>query len=286
LSVYKRSYKGYAGGFTPTWSRFLILPRFGYGRIFQSKFLITFLVACFFYPMGCLAYVYLANNLSVLSTLNVPAGRVFTVDSSLFAFFCRFQGVLAYLMTAIVGPNLVAPDFANNSMPLYMARPFTRTEYVAGKMSLLVAMLSLITWVPGLLVYTMQAKLAGWDWFRDNLRIGAALFFGQLLWCLVLALLGVALCAWVRWKIAAGALLLGVYFAGAGLGAAINTILRTNYGVVINLSSIMNTIWFQLFHIDDSTGIPPAVAWTSLAAFCGICLWLVAKRVRAFEVVK
>jgi hypothetical protein len=77
-----------------------------------------------------------------------------------------------------------------------------------------------------------------------------------------------------------------VYFAGAGFGAAINTILRTNYGVVINLSSIMNTIWFQMFHIDDSTGIPPAVAWTSLAAFCGICLWLVAKRVRAFEVVK
>ena len=286
MSVYKRSYKGYTGGFTPTWSRFLILPRFGYGRVFQSKFLITFLVACFFYPMGCLAYVYLANNLSILSTLNVPAGRVFSVDAGLFAFFCRFQGVLAYLLTAIVGPNLVAPDFANNSMPLYMARPFTRTEYVAGKMSLLVALLSLITWVPGLLVYTMQAKLAGWDWFRDNLRIGAALFFGQLLWCVVLALLGVALSAWVRWKIAAGALLLGVYFAGAGFGVAMNTILRTDYGSLINLSSVISTIWNQMFKVESTSGISALSAWISLASFCGICVWLVMRRVRAFEVVK
>ena len=286
MSVYKRSYKGYTGGFTPTWNRFLILPRYGYARVFQSKFIITFLVACFFYPLGCLAYIYLTHNLTVLSTLNIPAGRIFTVDASLFAFFCRFQGVLAYLLTAIVGPNVVAPDLANNSLPLYMARPFTRSEYVAGKMTLLVALLSLITWVPGLLLFAVQSSLAGWDWFRDNLRIGAALLFGQLLWCFVLALLGVALSAWVRWKIAAGALILAVYFAGAGFGAAFNAILRTNYGVVINLSSIINTIWFQMFHIDDSTGIPPAAAWTALTVFCGICVWLLLRRVRAFEVVK
>jgi ABC-2 type transport system permease protein len=286
MSVYKRSYKGYSGGFTPTWNRFLILPRYGYSRVFQSKFIITFLVACFFYPMGCLAYVYITHNLSFLSTLNIPAGRAFTVDAGFFDFFCRFQGVLAYLLTAIVGPNLVAPDLANNSLPLYMARPFTRSEYVAGKMTLIVALLSCITWVPGLFLFAVQSSLAGWDWFKGNLRIGAALFFGQLLWCLVLALLGVALSAWVRWKIAAGALLLGVYFAGAGFGAAINGILRTNYGVVINLSSVINTIWFQMFHIDDSTGIPVAAAWTSLAIFCGICVWMLFRRVRAFEVVK
>jgi ABC-2 type transport system permease protein len=147
-------------------------------------------------------------------------------------------------------------------------------------------LLSLITWVPGLLLFGVQSSLAGWDWLHENLRIGAALFFGQLLWCIVLALLGVALSAWVRWKIAAGALILAVYFAGAGFGAAVNTILRTNYGVVINLSSIINTIWFQMFHIDDTTEISAAAAWTSLAAFCGICVWLLLRRVRAFEVVK
>ena len=91
MAVYKRSYKGYTGGFTPTWSRFLILPRYGYARIFQSKFIIMFLVACFFFPLGDLAYIYLAHNLSILQAMNVPAGRIFTVDAPFFQFFCRFR---------------------------------------------------------------------------------------------------------------------------------------------------------------------------------------------------
>jgi ABC-2 type transport system permease protein len=286
VAVYKRSYKGYSGGITPTWSRFLILPRYGYSRIFQSKFIIIFLVACFFFPLGDLAYIYLAHNLAVLSSLNVPAGRIFEVNADLFAFFCRFQGVLAYLLTAIVGPNVVAPDLANNALPLYMARPFTRWEYVAGKMSLLVALLSMITWVPGLLLFSVQSSLAGWDWFRANMYIGFALLFGQLLWCVVLALFGVALSAWVRWKIAAGALLLGVYFAGAGFGVAINSILSTSNGSLINLSAVIATIWNQMFRIDTSTGLAPWSAWTALGVVCSVCVWLLMKRVRAFEVVK
>ena len=75
MAVYKRSYKGYTGGFTPTWSRFLILPRYGYARIFQSKFIIMFLVACFFFPLGDLAYIYLAHNLSILREMVMHALR-------------------------------------------------------------------------------------------------------------------------------------------------------------------------------------------------------------------
>ena len=37
MAVYKRSYRGYAGPLTPTWSRFAILPRYAYRDLFQSK---------------------------------------------------------------------------------------------------------------------------------------------------------------------------------------------------------------------------------------------------------
>ena len=49
MAVYKRTYKGYEGGLTPAWSRFMILPRYSYSRLFQSKFLMMFLMAvrCF-----------------------------------------------------------------------------------------------------------------------------------------------------------------------------------------------------------------------------------------------
>ena len=51
----------------------------------------------------------------------------------------------------------MSPDLRNNGLPLYLSRPFSRTEYVLGKMSVLLILLSAITWVPGLLLFLFQA---------------------------------------------------------------------------------------------------------------------------------
>lgn len=286
MAVYKRTYKGYSGALTPEWSRFMILPRYSYARLFQSKFLIMFLVACFFYPLGCAGFIYLSHNLSFLRTFNIQAGKLLDIDSKFFLVFCSFQGAMAYLLTALIGPSLVSPDLTNNALPLYFCRPFSRAEYVAGKMSVLMFLLSLITWVPGLILYVIQASLAGWEWTRANLWIAGSIFLGLIIWITILSLIALAMSAWVKWKIAAGALILGVFFAGAGFGAAINGVMRTKAGTLIDLAQVIATVWSKLFRLDASTGITVTEAWTSLGVACAICLWLLARRVRAFEVVK
>ena len=50
----------------------------------------------------------------------------------------------------------------------------------------------------------------------DNLWIASGVFLGSWIWILSISLLALALSAWVKWRIAAGALLLGVLFIGAG----------------------------------------------------------------------
>ena len=49
-----------------------------------------------------------------------------------------------------------------------------------------------------------------------------------MLWVLLLSLIALAVSAFVKWRIAAGALLLGIFVAGAGFGTAINNIVRTD----------------------------------------------------------
>src|SRR5579862_5162560 len=233
MAVYKRTYKGYSGPLTAEWSRFLILSRFSFERLFQSKFLILFLMACFFYPLGCAGFIYLSHNLSFLKTFNINAAAVLEINSKFFFIFCTVQSTMAYLLTALVGPSLVSPDLVNNALPLYFCRPFSRTEYVLGRMSVLVYLLSLITWVPGLVLFAIQASLAGRDWTRDNWWIAAAIFLGPFGWNVVLSLIAMAMSAWVKWRIAAGALILAVFVAGAGFGTAINAVMRTSYGTLL-----------------------------------------------------
>ena len=286
MAVYKRTYAAYEGSLTPAWSRFLILPRYSFARLWQSRFLVMFFMACFFYPLGCVGYIYLANNLSVLSSFGVPAGNFIKVEPSLFLYFCWVQAAFTYLLTAFVGPSLVSPDLVNGAMPLYFCRPFSRAEYIAGKMSVLVFLLSLVTWVPGLILFTIQASLAGWEWTKANLWIAGSLFIGLMVWILMLSLLALALSAWVKWKIAAGGLLLGVFFAGAGFGTALNSVMRTSYGSLLNLTEVMFTIWSKLFSWPSDTGISLEASWICVAVVCAVCLWLLVRRVRAFEVVK
>ena len=92
--------------------------------------------------------------------------------------------------------------------------------------------------------------------------------------------------AWVKWKIAAGGLILAVFFAGSGFGAAINGIMRTKYGSLIDMAQSMFTVWNRLLRAHSSTGLEVSDATIALLAACGLCLWILMKRVRAFEVVK
>ncbi len=287
MAVYKRTYKGYSGGLTPTWSRFLILPRYSYARLFQSKFLLLFYLACFIYPLGCLGYVYLAHNLSFLKAFNVPA-NLLTVDARFFLLFCSFQFAMAYIMTAFIGPTLVSPDLANNALPLYFCRPFSRAEYVVGRMSVLLFVLSTMTWIPGLILFAVQSSLAGWGWAKENFWIAGSVFVAMAMWNVVLSLIAMAMSAWVKWKVAAGTLIIAIFIAGAGFGAAINAVMRTHYGSLIDLTQVNYAIWVKLFRVTDAAAsrVTAGEAWMSLAATCAICLWLLTRKVRAFEVVK
>ncbi len=285
MAVYKRTYKGYSGGLTPAWSRFMVLPRYSYARLFKSKFLLLFNLACYIFPLGCVGYIYLSHNIGFLRAFGANPSFL-KVDGDFFATFCGFQAGLAYLMTAFVGPGLVSPDLTNNALPLYFCRPFTRAEYVLGRVSVLAYVLSMITWVPGLILFGIQWSLAGWAWARDNWWIASGVFIGSVIWIVVLSLIAMAMSAWVKWKVAAGTLIIAVFVVGAGFGAAIDAVIRTKYGLLLNLTQVIATIWAKLFRLHASTGIDLLDAWMALGATCAICLYLLTRKVRAFEVVK
>jgi len=285
MAVYKRTYKPYEGSLTPAWSRFLILPRSAYTYLFQSKFLVMYLVACCFYPIGCAAFIYISHNLSFLSAMNIKVSQMIQVDASFFRYFCGFQGGMAVLLTAFVGPGLIAPDVTNNAMPLYFSRPFSRAEYVFGKMSLLLALLSAITWVPGLILFLIQCSVVT-GWAAQNSWVAGAIFGGLFVWDVTLCLIALAISAWIKWRIAAGGTILAVFFAGAGFGSAVNAIVRTQYGSLLDLRQVISIIFSQMFRDVAPPALSPDAAWMALAICALICLQMLSKRVRAFEVVK
>jgi ABC-2 type transport system permease protein len=284
MAVYKRTYEGYDGVHTAAWSRFLILARHSYGRLFQSKFLIIFIALCLFYPVACIAYIYLANNPVIISTLRLQ--NIANVDESFFYRFCTVQGIFAYILTAFISPSLVSWDLSDGALPLYFCRPFTRTEYIIGKLTVLLPLLSLITWIPGLLLYVIEGSLTGWSWMKDHFFVAVGTLAGLSIWIMLLSLIGLALAACVKWRVAAGGLIFGVFFLGPGFGGAINRVMQVNAGSLIDLNEVIRTVWADFFRYDNGTEMSVMSAWIVLAIASAICLWLLNKRIRVFEVIK
>jgi ABC-2 type transport system permease protein len=185
-----------------------------------------------------------------------------------------------------VGPGLVSPDLTNNALPLFLSRPFSRTEYILGKITVLVGFLSVLTWVPLLLLFFFKGSLAGLGWMADNVRIIAAVWFGSWAWILVLALLALAFSAWVKWRPVAGFLILSFFLISAGVAEMINEMLSTKWGVILNVAELLKIVWEALFLSQYDSTIPPVWAGLCILAQCAAFLFLLYRRVRAYEVVR
>ncbi len=284
MAVYKRTYRGYNGPLThPAW-RFLVLQRYAFKAVFKSRFLLVGYVGCFFAPLLAICLLYLNQNSSVLALVGQKPGFL-KIDAGWFMNFLTAQSVLAGIVTAFVGPGLVAPDLANGALPIYLSRPFSRVEYILGKGMVLGSLIGSITLLPVLLRFVIQSSLAGYDWFNKNLYLGNAIILSSLLVMSVFILLGLAMSAFVRWRIVAGALVLAVFAAGKGFGAVINNVMRTSDGYYLDLQYLLTTAATDLFgRTAEDAPIAPWSAWLAILTFCGLLLLLINRKLRVCEV--
>ncbi|MEP6704968.1 MAG: hypothetical protein ABJB34_09195 [Acidobacteriota bacterium] len=309
MAVYEHLYRAYEGESHTAWSRFLVIPRYALREVFKSKLLTTIFILCFIYPLIATILVYLHHNVNALALLQINVRELLPIDASFFQTFVEMQCAFAFILTVLVAPPLISRDLSNNALPLYLCRPLSRAEYVLGKMAVVVFLLSMVTWVPGLLIFVFQASLAGLAWTWANLWMVWAIFFGSMAWIVLLSLLALSVSSLVKWRVVASGALLGLFFVPSAFGEIVNQLFLTRVGHLISLWATMRSVWSGLFglfvrqtgsirgtfsnpiyekqFLDIALLEPPLwVSWAVIALICAVCVWLLARKVRAYEVIK
>jgi len=305
MAVLERTYKPYEGALSPEWSRFLIIPRHAFRGVFRSKLFTGIYALSFVWPLVCAILIYLRHNAEALAIMRINILEVIPIDATFFHMFVMVQGWIGVFLAMLIGPQQVSRDLTNNALPLYLCRPFSRTEYVVGKMSIVLLLLSTITWMPGLILFFLQSYLEGWSWFSANIPIASAIFLGSLVWILLLALLTQTISAWVRWSLAARAALIGLFFIPSVFATIVNQLLETHWGNILSIGSLIWNVTSGLFgtfvrqvadvqemrggRVISATMLtePPLWAsWLVLFLICAFCLLLLSRKIKAYEVVK
>jgi ABC-2 type transport system permease protein len=264
----------------------MVLPRYAWRSLYQQRLVVLLTMAAFIWPLLCAGFVYLANYVELLQGLE-PEFRAFVqVDGRFFSIFMYVQAGCAVFLAALAGPGLVAPDLANNALLLYLSRPLNRWQYALGRLTVIVGMLSIVTWIPGVFLFGLQVGLAGGGWFRANWTLGAGVVAGFLLWVLVLSLVAMASSAYVRWRVVAGAVSLAFFFILSGVAEMIDNVFRVTWGHALDPAWAVNRVWCTLLGVTPPEGPGAGTSMLALAGFVLMLVLVIERKLRPVEVVR
>jgi len=285
MAVYKRGYRRYSGPLTGRWTRFLVLPRYAWRRLYQQRLVLLLTILAFVWPALCAAFMYLTNHAELLQGLDREFRQFIQVDGRFFSIFMYVQAAFAVFLAALAGPGLIAPDLANNALPLYFSRPITRWSYALARLVVLMGMLSLVTWIPGLILFWFQVGLAGGPWLRANWPLGVGMIAGFLVWLLILSLVAMASSAYVKWRVVAAAVSLAFFFILSGVGEMIDQVLRVTWGHIIDPAWAVNQVWCALLGVEAPEGPGAAASAVALAAMILLLVLVIERKLRPVEIV-
>lgn len=292
MAIYDRTFRRYTGAMTPQATRFLVLTQYDFKDVFKSK-LRVFFYALFLFPpllMALRIYVF-----SYIMSKDLPEEWHVILDQIRFdgdsvkLLGLYLQCNLAFFMTLLIGPGLVSRDLANNGLPLYLSRPISRAEYVLGRLSVLFVLLSGLTWVPILGLFSLQWILGEETAGAVDLRVAFGMVVGSIVVILLLSTTALALSAWVKWRMLAAFMMLVMFACGWLFSTMINGLffrrVDTPWGHLINPGRLISIVWSQLLGLDLPAGPPPLLAWAALAALAAALVLVLHVRLRAYEVV-
>lgn len=293
MAVYKRRYNPYSGTLTPQWSRFFVLTRYAFAELFKSRFFVILLVLSLVPVLFFAGYIFVANNKTVQLLMQMRSAGLFSVGNEYFIMIMIAQTQAAFLLNCWVGPVLIAGDLTNGALPLFLSRPFSRADYVLGKLAVLGLLLSAVTWIPGLLLFSLQAGLARNGWIWSHIWMVVPIVFCSAIWILMLSLISLAVSASVKLRIVATGVIFISFFVPAGLGEMYNAIMGTHWGRLLNFTEMFRLILAKGFREQSEllgplnrNEIPVPAAWGVLILVCLLSLVILNARLKAREVVR
>src|SRR5580692_6309896 len=242
MAVYKRRYNSYTGSLTPAWSRFFVLTRFAFVDLFKSRFFVLLLILCIVPCLGSAGYIFIANNKTVQLLMHLRSADFFVVENQYFIVVMIVQAEAAFLLNCWVGPVLIAGDLTNGALPLFLSRPFSRADYVLGKLAVLGLLLSAVTWIPCLLLFSLQSGLARNGWIWSHLWMVIPIVFCSAIWILMLSLLSLAVSAWVKLRIVATGVVFITFIIPGAIGEMFNAVMNSRWGVLLNFTLLFRLI--------------------------------------------
>ncbi|MHC4398221.1 MAG: ABC transporter permease subunit [Planctomycetota bacterium] len=174
MPIHDLGYRHWEGELTPTWSRFWVVAQSGIRLAWQSRWVRRLLLAAWLPALYMAPFFFFLERglssggvemfrglpqaewvLNQMATADMAAARHEAWAWFLWFFFRYLQGFVMILVVGVIAAPLVARDVHSRAFLLYFSRPLSRLEYVAGKLTVIVIYVTMLTAAPALVLYVL-----------------------------------------------------------------------------------------------------------------------------------
>ena len=278
MPIHDQGYRRYGGSRAESGRAWQVIARAGIQSIISKRAFIALMLFAWAPFVVRAVQIYVSANFQQAAFL-APKGETFRQ-------FLETQDIFVFFVTIWVGAGLIANDRRANALQLYLSKPLTAAEYIAGKMAILFVFLTFVTFAPAMGLLLVQAIFAGsFTFIRNNAYLLPAITLFSLAQVLLASTTMLALSSLSKSSRFVGIMYAGLMFFTGALFQALRGITGSTVFAWLSPGDALEQVGDVIFRITPRYDLPPAVAGVAVLALIIASGVILARRVKGVEIV-
>lgn len=278
MPIHDQGYRHYGGSRAAVGRAWQVIARSGIASIITKRAFIGLMLFAWGPFVVRAVQIYVSANFQQAAFL-APKGETFRE-------FLDQQGFFVFVVTIWVGAGLIANDRRANALQLYLSKPLTAAEYIAGKMAILFLFLAFVTFAPAMGLLLVQTIFAGsFTFIRNNIYLLPAITLFSLVQVLMASTTILALSSLSKSSRFVAVMYAGLIFFTSALFQALRGITGSSAFAWLSPGDALEQLGDVIFRLQPRYDLSPAVALLTVVIIIAGSFVILSRKVKGVEIV-
>ena len=279
MPIHDQSYRHYGGARAAPGRSWLVIANAGIRTMLRKRVFMGVLIFAWTPFVVRAVQMYISANYPQTASLLKPTAETFRQ-------FLEQQDFFVFVTTIYVGAGLIANDRRANALQIYLSKPLMRTEYIAGKLAVLVSFLAFITFVPAMLLVMLDVMFDGnFSFLKANFFVIPAITVASTLEIMLVAFTMLALSSLSKSARYVGILYVGITFFTTAIYGVLYAITGSSRVSWISVGANVTQVVDVVFRMKPRYATPWQVSLLVILGLIAVSISVLERRVRGVEVV-
>ena len=278
MPIHDQGYRRYQGTRLPPGRGWTVIAGTAIRALIRRRIFLALLIGAWI--------PFVVRAVQIWASTNLPQVSFLAPDPRMFRQYLEQQEVFFFFMTVYAGAGLIANDRRANALQIYLSKPITQLEYIAGKLAVLMTFLLLVSWVPAMLLLIVQVAFSGsFDFLVDNLFLIPAITLFSLVQVVAVSIAMLALSSLSNNSRYVGVLYAGLIFFSQAMYGVVYAVTRESSFAWISVPQALAQVGDSIFGLPLRSEMPTFLAWAVIVGLIAASAAILVRRVRAVEIV-